>query len=113
MANDYATERMNSAFAVLRTELNEMRSQDIQLMKQLLNINNSIQQSLAIFNGNRFLEVKFKQAKNMCMNIQRTTFLFYSLRHNRTLRGMLTKIQKSIIKFALMVTSATYASKHY
>ena len=44
MANDYATERMNSAFAVLRTELNEMRSQDVQLMKQLLNINNSIQQ---------------------------------------------------------------------
>lgn len=44
MANDYATERMNSAFAVLRTELNEMKSQDVQLMKQLLNINNSIQQ---------------------------------------------------------------------
>lgn len=44
MANDYATERMNSAFAVLRTELNEMRSQDAQLMKQLLSINNSIQQ---------------------------------------------------------------------
>lgn len=44
MANDYATERMNSAFAVLRTELNEMRSQDVQLMKQLLNINNSIEQ---------------------------------------------------------------------
>ncbi|XP_076077881.1 uncharacterized protein LOC143048213 [Mytilus galloprovincialis] len=44
MANDNATERVTSALAVLRNELSEMRNQDVQLMKQLLNINNSIQQ---------------------------------------------------------------------
>ncbi|XP_071133638.1 uncharacterized protein [Mytilus edulis] len=39
-----ATDRVSSALAVLRTELNEVRSQDVQLMKQLLNLNSSIQQ---------------------------------------------------------------------
>lgn len=42
MAN--ATERVNTALAALRTELSDMRNQDVQLMKQLMNINNSIQQ---------------------------------------------------------------------
>lgn len=44
MANDNATERVNSALAVLRSELGEMRDQDVQLMKQLLNINDSIKE---------------------------------------------------------------------
>ena len=44
MAHDNATDRVNSALATLRNELSEMRNQDVQLMKQLLNINNSIQQ---------------------------------------------------------------------
>lgn len=44
MAMDNATERVNTALAALRTELSEMRSQDVQLMKQLMNINSSIQQ---------------------------------------------------------------------
>lgn len=44
MAMDNATERVNTALAALRTELSEIRSQDVQLMKQLMNINSSIQQ---------------------------------------------------------------------
>jgi predicted nucleic acid-binding Zn-ribbon protein len=44
MAMDNATERVNTALAALRTELSEMRNQDVQLMKQLMNINSSIQQ---------------------------------------------------------------------
>lgn len=44
MANDNATERVNSALAVLRSELSEIRDQDVQLMKQLLNINDSIKE---------------------------------------------------------------------
>lgn len=41
---DNATERVNTALAALRTELSDMRNQDVQLMKQLMNINSSIQQ---------------------------------------------------------------------
>ena len=44
MAYENATERVNSALTLLRTELNEMRNQDVQLMRQLMNMNNSIQQ---------------------------------------------------------------------
>mmetsp|Transcript_29730 Transcript_29730/g.47377 ORF Transcript_29730/g.47377 Transcript_29730/m.47377 type:complete len:113 (-) Transcript_29730:7-345(-) len=38
-----ATERVNAAFATLQSELKEIRTQDISLMKQLLSINDSIQ----------------------------------------------------------------------
>ena len=46
MANDSATQRVSisSALAVLKNELNEMRNQDVQLMKQLLTISSSIEQ---------------------------------------------------------------------
>ncbi|XP_061176350.1 uncharacterized protein LOC133185256 [Saccostrea echinata] len=38
-----ATDRVNAAFATLQSELREIRTQDISLMKQLLSINDSIQ----------------------------------------------------------------------
>lgn len=38
------TDRMNNALATLRSGLTEIRQQDVQLMRQLMNISSSIQQ---------------------------------------------------------------------
>ncbi|XP_033740477.1 uncharacterized protein LOC117327536 [Pecten maximus] len=41
--NIATTDRITSALATLRSEMLDLRQQDVQLMKQLMNINNNIQ----------------------------------------------------------------------
>ncbi|XP_060069696.1 uncharacterized protein LOC132549754 [Ylistrum balloti] len=42
-SNTTATDRINSALATLRNEMADLRQQDVMLMKQLININDTIQ----------------------------------------------------------------------
>ena len=69
MANDNATQRVNSALAVLRNELDEMRNQDVQLMKQLLNINSSIQQLSKRNTHSRRVRVSNKRRRPMLSQV--------------------------------------------
>ncbi|KAK3098062.1 hypothetical protein FSP39_015783 [Pinctada imbricata] len=61
-----AHDRINAAFSALQSEMREIRNQDINLMKQLMNINDSIQRL-----GKRSSPASASRSRRMTRRISR------------------------------------------
>lgn len=65
MATISAVDRMNNALAALRSELREIRSHDMTMMKQLMTMNNSVQELTKKHRRNKSSKNKKASLKEM------------------------------------------------